>query len=202
MTAASFDAWQEKCLVALSKMDAGSNIEYWALTEDVDIDDGEKPMEGVAIVNGGRIAKHSPHGDIEVNMTMYPIAVSTASGTAGTGIFDAKYTTADTTQPISISADATHQKYRVAILWTEDTTITTAGGATAANKYGMRFVCAGGYITKVKPEKFGPSDPFKVTVTFKAPPFDKSASANAKWESTDDSAVLAALANYTSSAKW
>jgi len=41
------DAWQETCLVAISAQ-GGSDVAFQALTETVDIDNGEKDIEGVS----------------------------------------------------------------------------------------------------------------------------------------------------------
>ena len=59
---ATNDAWMEECLIAISKI-GGSDLTFHALTETVDFDIGDKDIEGVPLVNGGRVTKWTPEAD-------------------------------------------------------------------------------------------------------------------------------------------
>jgi len=191
------DAWMETCLISISK-EGGSDVEFAGLTETVDIDMGEKDIEGVALVNGGRVTKWTPEGDTTITFETYELEVGN-----GNGWDDLLHPgTADTTNPYVITNDRIRNKYRIAILWTDDTSATTGVSATADGNAGFRYAFANCYITAVKPSFT--DGILKHTVTAKLAPFDKSGDANILMESTDGTAseVLAALASYTSSTKF
>jgi hypothetical protein len=199
-TVVNYDAWMETCLVAISAQ-AGSDVQFASLTETIDIDQGDKDIEGIPLVNGGRVAKWNPEADTSVTLEVYPLQIGTASGTTGYGFWDLLHSgTADAAQPLQVAADHTRARYRLAILWTDESAETDAAEAIAEGSRAIRFVAADGHITSAK-SSFTDGI-LKWTITFKVPAFDKSASANTKWESTDGSAALSALASYTSSTKW
>ena len=86
-------------------------------------------------------------------------------------------------------------QYQIVILWTEDTTISTAESAVTNSNQGLRIVAKNGYFTGVKPAFT--DCVLKFTVTFKCPPFDKSAAANVTMESTDGTEDLSAVSSYS-----
>ena len=197
---ANEDAWQETCLVAISAQ-GGSDVNFQALTETVDIDNGEKDIEGVPLVNGGRVTKWTAEGDATITLEAYPVEVGTDTGSTGKGFFDLLYTQ-DTDQPIAITNDRTRSKYRLAIMWTDDTSVTSAADATSSGNTGMRMTFADGHFTSVKPSFT--DGILKFTITFKVTAFDKNANSNKKFESTDGEAtkIIPALGSYTSSNKF
>lgn len=201
MTAASVatsDAWMEKCLVSISKI-GGADAEFASLTETLDFDIGDKDIEGIVLVNGGRVAKWNPEGDSTVTFEAWPIEVGTDTGTTGKGFFDLMHD-ADASQPLAIANSHSRNKYRCAFLWTDDATAVTGYGATASAKRAVRLVFANGFFTSVKPSFTDGA--LKFTVTFKIVPYAKDGTSNFKAESTDGSTTLAALASYTTSANW
>ena len=202
MTAAAEvdDAWMEKCLIAISS-EGGSDVQFAAVTETVDFDIGEKGIEGIALVNGGRVTKFNPEGDTTVTFEAYPLEAGTVSGAVGTGFFDLMHTV-DTSQPIRVVNDHTRTKYRILVLWTNATDMTTAQATTTATFSGMRIGMAEAYITTVKSSFTDGMN--KYTITAKCAAFDKAAAGNVMIESTDGTAAaqLPAVAAYTSSAKF
>jgi len=76
------DAWMETCLIGISKI-SGEEVQFAGITETVDLDLGEKGIEGIALLNGGRVAKWTPEGDSTITFEAYPLQ----SG-AGYGFFD------------------------------------------------------------------------------------------------------------------
>jgi len=197
---ANVDLWSETALVSISSQ-GGSDVEFACSTETVDIDIGDKDFDIINTLCGGRMVKFNPQGETTITLEAYPLEAGTASGATGTGFFDL-VNTADSTQPLQISVDREHNKYRIAILWTDKSGATSAAGALASlsTESGLRVVAADGYFISAKPSFT--DGVLKYTVVFKVPAFDKSKSANVKVESTDGSADLDALASYTSSAKW
>jgi len=197
---ATDDAWMETCLIAISKV-GGSDVQFASLTETVDFDVGEKDIEGVALTNGGRVTKFSPEADSTITFEAYPIQAGTSSGSTGTGFFDLMHT-ADTTVPIRVTNDHIRDKYRILVMWTNDTTVTTGQSTTAATYSGLRIGMAEGRFTSVKPSFT--DGILKWTVTFKTTPFDKSADSNIMIESCagTTSDVLPVVAAYTTSNKF
>ncbi len=195
------DAWMETCLVAISKM-GGSDVQFACLTESVDFDIGEKDIEGIPTVCGGRVTKFNPEGDSSVTFEAYPVEAGTDTGSTGKGFFDLMHSQ-DASVPIRIVNDHERDKYRVLVLWSNDSTATTGQSATAENASALRIGLADGHFTSVKPSFT--DDVLKFTVTYKCAAFDKSAVANVMMESaagTSGTDKLPAIAGYTSSYKF
>lgn len=199
--AATNDAWQEACLIAIAKI-GGSDVQFAGLTETVDPDLGEKDIEGVALVNGGRVTVFKPEGDSTVTFEAYPLQAGTDTGTTGRGFYDLLHTQ-DASVPIRVTNDRNRSKYRVLMLWTNDPTPTTAQAATANTFSALRIGLAGGHFTSVKPAFT--DGILKFTITYKCAPFDKDGVANVMMESCAGSAapdVLPAIAAYTTANKF
>ena len=202
MTAAAVDdAWQEVCLIAISKV-GGSDIQFAGLTETVDCDLGEKDIEGIVLVNGGRVTKFNPEGDSSITLEAYPLEAGTDAGTTGKGFYDLMHTV-DASVPIRITNDRKRNKYRILVLWTNDPTPTTAQAATANTYSALRIGLADGYFTAVKPSFTDGT--LKWTITYKCTAFDKAAAGNVMVEScagTTAGDILPAIGSYTTSAKF
>lgn len=192
------DAWLEEANVAIT-VQAGSDVEFDTLTETVDIDTGEKDFDTIANIAGGRIIKFTPEGETTVTLEAYPVEAGTASGTTGKGFFGL-LNAEDTTQPLEIPTTTTRNKIRLAVLWTDSTTVTTACAQIPNGSNAIRFVGADGYITSAKASFTDNIQ--KWTITAKFPAFDKSGNACVQWESTDNTATLSALAGYTTATKF
>jgi len=195
------DAWRQLAYVAIAKQ-AGSDVEFRSKIETIDISIGDRPIEGIALINGGRITKFNPEEDTEITLECYHAEAGTDTGTTGEGWFDLFYNTTDTAQALRLTnATVEPQKLRVAILWTDDTTQTSAASQVVSGKAALRIVAADGYLTSVKPSFT--DGILKFAVTFKIPPRDASANACVLIESLDASATtMTALQSYTSSVKF
>ncbi len=195
------DAWMETCLIAISALD-GADVAFAGLTETVDFDLGEKDIEGVPLVNGGRVTKWSPEGDKTITMEAYPMEAGTDSGVTGKGFYDLLHSQ-DAVVPIRILNDHTRTKYRILVLWTNDSTAVTAQSITAANASALRIGLADGHFTSVKPSFT--DGILKFTIIYKCAAFDKAADSNVMMESAAGSSgtdLLPAIASYTSSNKF
>jgi len=192
-------AWSETALVGIAAQ-SGSDMAFQAITETVDIDIGDKDFDVIATLGGGRLVKFTPQEPTTITLEAYPVEAGTDSGTTGLGFFDLINTTS-ASQPQDLDVDRTRSKYRIAIMWTNLSTATTANEAIGTNNAALRVVAADGYFTSVKPSFT--DGVLKFTVTYKVPPFDSSGTANVAIQSTDIAgATLTALASYTSAAKW
>jgi len=189
------DTWSETAFVSISKI-GGSDVEFATITETVDVDFGNKEFDVINTLKGGRLVKFNPQEPSTVTLEAYPIEAGTASGTEGKGFMDLLYAS-DATQPLSINFDRTRTKVRIAILWTDDTNVTTATDAISEGSNALRIVLKNGYVTSAKPSFT--DGILKYNVTIKCPAFDKSANPNGLIESTDGStsAILAELSAYT-----
>lgn len=199
--AATNDAWMEVCLIAISKV-GGSDIQFAGLTETVDFDIGEKDIEGVPLVNGGRVTKWNPEGDSTITFEAYPLQAGTDTGTAGKGFFDLMHAV-DASVPIRVTNTRARDKYRVLVLWTNDPTVTTAQAITTNTYSALRIGMAEGYFTSVKPSFTDGT--LKFTVVYKTVPYDKAAASNVMMEScagTTAGDILPAIAAYTTANKF
>lgn len=73
------DAWMETCLIGISKI-GSEEVQFGGLTETVKPDLGEKDVEGVPLVNGGRVTKFNPEGDSSITFEAYPLEAGNARG--------------------------------------------------------------------------------------------------------------------------
>ena len=192
--------WSETALIAISKQ-GGDDVEFQAITETVDIDIGDKDFDVIATLAGGRLVKFNPQEPTTITFEAYPLEAGTDTGTTGKGFFDLM-NTEDSSQPVEVSVDRTRNPYRVAIMWTDESSVTATGQVVAPTNQALRVVGSDGYFTSVKPSMT--DGLLKFTVMYKVPPFDATAAANVKVESVAGSATatLTALASYTSTIKW
>lgn len=188
------DTWSETAYVAITKI-GGTDVEFCTITETVDLDIGDKDFDVMNTLKGGRLVKFNPQEPTTITLEAYPVEAGTDSGTTGKGFHDL-LNEADGTQPLSIDFDRTRTKVRCAVLWTNDTDVTSAVDSTAADKEALRVVLKNGYVTSTKPAFT--DGVLKYTVAIKFPAFDKSGAPNGLIESADGttSSVLAELSAY------
>jgi hypothetical protein len=196
------DTWSEIAKVCIAAQ-AGTEVEFQAITETVDIDIGDKDFDIINTLAGGRLVKFTPQEPTTITLEAYPADAGTAGLTTaatGTGFFDL-VTTVDTTQPLTYTVDKTRTKYRIAIMWT-DASVTAAGQVVAPTNFALRVVAADAYFTSVKPSFT--DGLLKFTVVAKVPAFNKSGTGLVKVESIGGAATatLTALASYTSTVLW
>jgi hypothetical protein len=194
----SENAWQRECLIEVS--DGTTHLALHGLTETVDIDIGERDLDVINLVNLGQIPKHGHHGLTTVTFEGYCKEAGTPATGAQTGLgfwdIFAQKPAMDTAEPQtnSVTVDAT--RFRVAIMWTDETGETLASAAVANSQSAKRFVLSDCYCTAHK-------DAFtdgilKTTLTFKGSAFNAAAAARMKIESIDGagSGTFGALQTY------
>lgn len=200
------DAWQDVAIVTICKLNqAGTsvNTEANAMTETIDISEGDYPGEGIPTTAGGRKWKQSPQEDGEITLEFYPVELDT--GTDNVGLFEqwmgGTYTsseprTSDTSWAAGV--DRTRDRFAVCVLWTNDnsggTEPTSATDATAASTDALRF-CA--LSCRLISHKAAYTDGMlKVTATFKYPAMDDTGTIKcSRWESGDATALVALFTN-------
>ena len=132
------DAWMENALIGISII-GSEEVQFSSIVETADFDVGEKDIEGLALVNGGRITKYTPEGDSSVTFEVYPMEAG-----AGEGFFDLLHgsedvvsgvTTATTGDKLVDSSESfTNQGVRIGdrINNTSDTTYATVTAIDSA----------------------------------------------------------------------
>ena len=206
MTAASttdIDAWKEFCLIGIipqaypTGAGGGAEIAFAGMTEDITaMDWGERDIEGMPLVNGGRVVKVSSMGDESMTLKMYPTDALLDTADVAEGVAQLFHPQAeeDITQPVVVINSIYRRKFGIIMLWSE-TLPATAGAIPAESKKAYRIQVVNAYMTAYKlnyDDKM-----LSAEVTFKWAPFTKAAVGNKKEESTDGSVQL--LAAITSS---
>ena len=186
------DTFSEVGLVSLQVLN-GTAKEFYTITETVDIDIGAKDFDVIATMAGGRLKKFTPQEPTTITLEAYPVEVGSA-GATGTGFFDLM-NTVDASQPITVAVDRVRTKIKAYILWTDDTTVTSATSAININQTGIRIVAQDGYMTSCKPSFT--DGVLKWTITLKFAPFDKSGNTNITMYSTDGTATQTVTTTYT-----
>lgn len=200
---ATNDAWMETCIIAIA-VQGGNDIKFAGVTETMDFEFGEKDIEGIPLVNGGRMTKFVPEGDSQVTFEAYPLEAgtsATAADSSGTGFFDMLHQK-DSTAPIRVLNSRLRSKYRCLFLWTNDAAAVTAYQTTAANKSALRIGMADGYFTSVKASFT--DGVLKFTCVYKCAAYDKAGNSCVMVESCAGGAadVLPVIAAYTTSNKF
>ena len=205
------DSWPKYALISITRS-GGSAVEYMSVVSEIEINEGDAPGESIATVAGGRIWSDKPMEDGEVNLTLYPVEMDTTS--AAGGFFQQFHMIGagayDTSEPLSTlqfagettpfgtltaGTSRVRDKFRVAILVTNDTAAATAAGATATATDSVRFAVQDCRIISHKANNS--DDVWKVTATFKYPAFNKAGTKkNSTWQSGDQTALVA-LATYS-----
>ena len=167
---------------------------------------------------GGRTWKQSPQEDGEVTLEIYPISLeidTTPTPDVYNGLFQFfAGGTIDTTSPSQPMATTTaftagisriRDRFRISVMWTDDTAVTSAAGATATSaKVALRFAAMGCRFISHKADYT--DGILKVTATFKFPAMNRAGDTKmSKWESTNDcsgATLLAALPTYDDEDSW
>lgn len=208
-------AWEEVCLVAISKFvsTGDKTIEAMAMSETVDISQGDYPFESVPNIAGGRIGKQSSEEDGEITLEFYPVYVEDVNGTftSNVGMF-AFFAggTSNTTEPRGTDTSwgagvsRVRDRFRVTVLWTDDINVTSAESATTAtDSVALRFSAMGCRMVSHKADFT--DGILKVTVTFKYPAMNQAGDTKMwKWESTNDgdTTPLVVLPDYDDEDSW
>lgn len=187
-------SWEEVALVTLQKS-GGTAYLFGTIVDTIDISEPDYPGESIPNIAGGRIWKQSPQEDGEVTLELYPLNLDT---TAGEGLFQefvgGEWDTGgalitDITWAAGI--DRARDKFMVVIMWTDDTTITTAAlvndpsPSSATDKVCLRFYAK---ECRIISHKTSFTDGIvKTTVNLKFPDSDKIGTTKSwAWESTNE----------------
>lgn len=187
------DAWAEEALVTIQPVGA-NNIEYAAAFLTADLDQGDKPIDIIPNLAGGRIVKINPEEPTMITLEGHFVELDPTSFNGIHQLFHTISGNYDTSEPLAVVNSRNRDRFRVAILWTNDASATSAAGATAASTDAFRFYADNARFVSAK-------DTFtdgilKTTAKFQVPPFTKTGTGNINWNSGDDTA-LAALTSFS-----
>jgi len=188
------DAWTETCLIGITVL-GGAEVQFVPAVETVDIDAGDKDVEYIVNLKGGRIEKLTPEGDTTITFEGYFVDLDTTTNAGILQLFHTLSNSWDTAEPLEVLSDLTRNQFRVVILWTNDSAAATASGTTASNTESERFVARNCRMISCKTSFT--DGMLKTTFKFKVAPRQKAGAANIKWQSGDDT-NLAALSAYDS----
>jgi len=189
--------WSETAFITINRYVAAgaADMQFAALTETIDIDMGDKDVEQVANLKGGRIIKKVPQDVTTITFEGYPVDADSVGGSGFSNMFQGGMTW-DTTEPFAVNSQIIKDLYRVCILWTDDPAVTTATQVTAATSNGYRITFAHAWCTSMKPSYT--DGILKVTLQFKCAAFNKNGAALIHEESSDGTAAIPVLASYNS----
>jgi len=192
-------AWEEVALVTILAK-GGTAYEFQAITETIDLPQGDYPGESVPTMAGGRIWKQSPEEDGEITLELYPVKGDVADNTglfqqfAGTdddagGYDDSQPIATMTTYiPSAFTARRQRTKFLVAVMWTDDPLQDTALGGDnpgTTAKVALRFYAK--ECRMVSHKNSFTDGVLKTTVTFKFPAMNKAGTTKSwAWESSND----------------
>lgn len=203
------ESWDDYFLISIQRRGASaqSEIQFAAIVDPTSwtLNEGEHAAESMANAAGGRIWNQSPQADGELSFDIIPIQLDT---TSGVGLFQQYVGVSGTTDPNAY--DSTTQldtdiawpagvirvrdRFRIVVLWTNDTAATIASAATTASTESLRVHIANCLFTNM--EMNNTDGQLKATVTFKFKPFSKAGTAkNLQWNSYNSN--LGALTAYT-----
>ena len=198
MTTSSITAWSETALISIVSSSGATVMQMAAITDTIDIDLGDKDMEGVPNLVGGRAVKQTPEADTTVTFEGYPISAGLSGSTSPTGLQQEFFGgTLDTTEPIALTNTTNtfgvpHNTFTVYILWTDDSTVVSAKSAIATPGAALRYSLSNCYLTSYK--SAFTDGILKATMKFKCPARTRTGAGNIKVESTDGSAVMPSIA--------
>lgn len=190
-------AWSETAFISITRYGAagGTDKSYAALTETIDIDLGDKDIEQMTGLLGGKMVKKVPMDVTTITFEGYPLDMD-ATGSTGVSQMFYGETTWDITEPLAATVTIQRDLFRVVILWTDSTWTTqtgTSATATSSNAYRMAFAHC--YMTSCKPSFT--DGVLKLTFVFKCVAFNKNG-VGLIHEDSGDATAIPALVSYGS----
>lgn len=197
------DMWSEVFLLSLERA-SGTDIQLASVIDpnSLEINTPDYPGESIPNAAGGRNWKQGVQEDVEVSFELYGVDLDAATasnvtgglfqqmeGVSGAGAYDSSEPLiTDLSWPAGV--ERTRDRFRIAVLFTNDPAVTTAAGATATSTDALRFFCSNLRIISLK-ASFS-DGVLKQSVTLKGPAYNKAGTTkNYGWESGDNTALVA-----------
>ncbi len=181
-------AWYDKAFISVSQK-AGSDVQLRAKTTSLSISGGNFDIEGIETF-GGKVKRVGSREDFEISFD--GIATSQQD-------FDWIFHGANNTDTSITSS--TVKDYRVVMLWTDETGITSANQAIATASEAYREMYAECNLVSLEKD-MDAGEHLKATLTFKCPFEDADGVVNFKEESCATTSALSATSAYTTTTKF
>lgn len=194
-------SWQDRALIAIKKKD-GTVKQFAGLTQEIDLPDLSRDVEGQPVMNGGRVRENSAEDDFEVTLTLYPIGVLTGDGsTRPEGVAEWFLSSDDLSgsgEGSRFEPSLERYDFGVAVMWTNvDGDVNSTSPVKATSEIdtssdsfvgaALRWVFRNGQVTEFN-QDFGDMV-HTAEVTFKFSPYDEVGDANYFDESTQDTST-------------
>ncbi len=183
------EAWYNKAYISVTAL-AGSEIQLRAKTTSLGISGGNFDIESIDTFSG-KIKKVGTREDFEITFDGIPISHQD---------FDWIFHGLTTNTATSITS-STVRDYRVTMLWTDETGITTAGQAIATASEGYREQYSDCNLVSLE-KNMDAGDHLTATLAFECPFEDTAGSVNFKKAACDTTSALTTTSAYTSTNKF
>lgn len=195
--AMSQKGWFDKCFVSISGL-SGNEIALQTRTTNLSVSGGGFDIEGIETF-GGKITKLGTRDDIEISLDGIPVSHAEFDWLFAGQITATSWGTSGST----ITTSTLGTKYRVTLLWTNQTGVTGATQAISGSSEARRRSFCDAYCTSLEDTQDA-GDMLTCTVNFKLAPEDDSGLQNwGVWSKDTTSGTLSALNAFTSSStKW
>ena len=182
------DAWSVTALINLN--DGTTDMTIASITETIDIDLGDRDIEGIANLKGGFITKKMPQADTTISFEGYPVGVGDINATTQDGLAAFFLAGTDTAPAFYNQVDTNRlneSTFTINIMWT-DSTVASATASIASGKYALRYTFQNCTLISCKPSMTDGT--LKSTWKFKCPAATKTGTGNLIVESTDGTASM------------
>jgi len=168
------EAWKERCYISIVKK-AASPIELYleALSEDVTMNDGGRPVTVTPLTNAGNLMLTEAMKESTIEIVGYTTGCGDPTPAAAANLigFDELMMGTDNSGASTQSDPADQGKFMVGLLWSEDHTGTTALSTTSSESY--RKVYVEGKMSGLTATFTGQPKVYKVTCTLTFAPTNK-----------------------------
>jgi len=183
------NAWYDKAYICVSA-ESGTEKQLRAKTTSLGVSGGNFDIEGIETF-GGKIKKVGSREDFEISFDGIPTSQQD---------FDWMFHGLTTNTATSITS-STVIDYRVTMLWTNESGITSAAQAIATTSEAYRESYAECNLVSLE-KNMDAGEHLTATLTFKCPFEDTSGTINFIKESCDTTSALTALGAYTATTKF
>jgi len=182
-------AWYDKAFISVSKKGTATEVQLRTKTTSIGISRGCFDIESMETF-GGKIKRQTTRDDLEISFDGIPTSLQD---------FDWAFHGASNTATSITSSSI--EEYRVTMLWTDDTSITSATAAISTANEAYREIYANCNMTSLE-KNMDAGEHLTATMTFKLAFEDDSGSVNWKKEMCDTSSTLSAVPAYSGSTKF
>lgn len=174
------NTWQQSYLLTIDAEGSDAGVEFAGKTTDTEFPEEKKDVEPITMNDGSQITKLIVPESGEIKLKVY---------TKDTSVFD-MFGGDSSGHTFSYA----RKKYRLAFLWTTDSSASSGAGATTVGHEAYRKVYQNVYMIAYKHS--WTDKVLELEITFKAQPFDASGNSNVYEEYTDGTSGLSALSSY------